>query len=393
MTDAEPDTKIAINIRPSVGGGWMARSPTKPKMEEWDTTPEDALIAFVRALQDQIETGAKIRSEITGVSAVVGIYTPENHALAEFGIGGEEIPAPEERSIPDDGVTVQTNGTTRITIGPGLMQAMHDAASEIREELEPAEELHTCSTCGNWIPPAEGEIKGECDDYGCGASGDSKACMDYIPREEQETDEEGETTPTKEPETTIDNLWCVSCKYRNIKEGRASGYCGHPNETGEHIVYGFTPACRWHESGMMESLNVAFGLSLGRYEIGHIISGAQTHIILPPTSKIRTGDRIIAYEKGEMKGRKAYVGEFVAGEIIGIERSAALEPEWNKKLHMDEGQISAAFGTSFSRFALEITNYREYADSIQVPDGLKAPRGVNWIPPMHIKMLFPEAKE
>ncbi len=343
-------------------------------------TPEIAIGNFTSALEE-LYTGDKflaagnksvrIGYEITGVSAKVYLNVQTDRSLDEFGVGAPETPEPIFAVVDTD------------TQAPAI------EGQEILAPSEPETENDqpTCSTCANWDMLENQDNTGECRPRpGYWSAGYCLACTDYVPRAE----EEGETpSPAPDP---IGGTRCASCKHRIIKEGRLGMHCGHPDQTDERVVFGFTRGCGRYEAGDgANALRDAFGISLDRQEIAAIADGTQTRLIMPSmSSNIAQGDRMIVYERGKGGGRKSYVGEFVVGEKIGMEREDAWDAEWQQKLNADREQIAEKFGNDLRRFAVEILAYQEYTDPVAVPYGWKAPRGVNWISPSHLETIFQE---
>lgn len=334
MTDAEPDTRLKINIKPH-GVGWAASSPAKPKLDTYGHSPEDALEWFVCEIQADVEKGATVKSEITGVSALIEIYVPENHALTEFGIGGEENPAPEIPTVP--------YGETHIHLSAGCLEAMHDAAVKIREE-----------------------------------SGD------------MDVDGEGKETPSTAADQT-----CSTCKFFSRGVGPFPSKCNlHDTDT-----EGSAASCPVYypdfytqiRNGIRNGKIHVYGLSMAPDATQRLLDGCKW--ILIPKNTTHTpvyGTTTLVYETGK---RKAYVGHFFSGITEHIDREQATSQEWLDRLQMSVEEVAMRYGTDTRAIALQVLDYGEFLLPYSVPSGEKAPRGLNWLTREYLIKLFPGVQE
>ncbi|MCZ9312049.1 MAG: hypothetical protein O0V67_01605 [Methanocorpusculum sp.] len=320
---------ITLKVKVKYSAGeWVASTPVYD-ITGTGNTPEIALENFVSALEE-LYSGDKF---LTANNRPVEI----SHMIT--GVAADVyLTVKMDRPLSDFGIEVAEEPELQTTLeGQEILTLPEPVGSPVM--------ISTCADCTLFVWPDEGSSVGACSGYDpvrprCPTD---PACRDFYPRESgEQTDEEEETPSSKNPE-------------------------GDPFE-------------------------LAYGISLDRYAIERISDERQRFIILPSKSDITPGVRILVYEKADAKGRKAYVGEFVAGEIFRIERGDSEATEWMHKLHINHELFEALFGTQLYRFVLMITNYQEYAEPIAIPDGLKAPRGVNWIPPFHLSTLLPESK-
>lgn len=323
------DITIKVKVK-FADGDWVASTQTHD-IEGRGKTPEIAIQNFVDGLE-RFYTGTKFlaaKDRAVEISHMITGVSADVYLTVKM-----------DRPLSDFGIEVAEEPEQQPALeGQEILALPKPVGSSVVM-------ISTCADCTLFVWPEEGSSAGVCSGYDpvrprCPTD---PACRDFYPMESsvEQTEGEEETPSSEKPD-------------------------GDP----------FEPA---------------YGISLDRYVIERISDERQRFIILPPASDITPGVRVLVYEKGEMKGRKAYVGEFVAGERFRIERGDSVATEWMYKLHMDYKQFEALFGTHLSRFALMITNYQEYTEPIAIPDGLKAPRGVIWIPPYHLSTLLPESK-
>ena len=130
-----------------------------------------------------------------------------------------------------------------------------------------------------------------------------------------------------------------------------------------------------------------YGITLPRDDLDLIMQEFRTWIFVPgnTTHAPKSGNMILVYEKGKRKG---FVGRFVVGEVVQLERDAAMDPVWKERLHMSDEEIAERFGTSINQFVIQICDYYEFLRHYDVPAGEKAPRGMNWLPKAYLEKLF-----
>lgn len=196
--------------------------------------------------------------------------------------------------------------------------------------------------------------------------------------------------PTEDEEIELPGKTCAKCWYFHFPIGNLPSRCnryGTPASAEDIVCANFKPLFIDELLEHIKKNDPIYGISLPRDDLDLIIQEFRTWIFVPgnTTHAPKSGNMILVYEKGKRKG---FVGRFVAGEVVQLERDAAMDPVWKERLHMSDEEIAERFGTSINQFVIQICDYYEFLRHYDVPAGEKAPRGMNWLPKAYLEKLF-----
>ena len=196
--------------------------------------------------------------------------------------------------------------------------------------------------------------------------------------------------PTEDEETELPGKTCKECRKFHSAIGNLPSSCNELNvPTNED-----DEACKFFEPHLMNDIfacvrggDPVYGISLSADEIEALSQENLSWIFVPgnTTHAPEPGRRVLTYEKGRRKG---FTGRFIVGNVVQLERDAAMDPVWKERLHMSDEEIAERFGTSINQFVIQICDYYEFLRHYDVPAGEKAPRGMNWLPKAYLEKLF-----
>lgn len=137
----------------------------------------------------------------------------------------------------------------------------------------------------------------------------------------------------------------------------------------------------------------SYGISMNRYHVAEIIDNGYSIDAIPMPAggtHVETGDWLYLYEKGEQHGRSAYIAKMMILQMRQVDKIDMTSHEWSSRHGISDWEISKMFANTTRPVSVAIINrstIEVFDRPVPVPDGEKAPRGINWLPKEYLEKI------